>query len=247
MIRFEQITVGYGKNALFGPATVEIPAGTAVALLGRNGTGKSSLLKTFLPHGPLLSGAIRIGGRELAAMDAAALSRSVAFVDTGNLRIPDLKCIDLVALGRSPYTDWLGRLGRKDREITKAALEAVGMAGFAGRSMDRLSDGECRKILIARAIAQDTPVLLLDEPTVFLDVPGKYEIAALLHRLAAEKGRTVLFSTHDLDLALTETDRILLLDPPRLLYSPTSEMRDSGLIEEVFGTSRLRRFPPENH
>lgn len=114
------------------------------------------------------------------------------------------------------------------------SLELVGMAAFAGKTMDRMSDGECQRVMIARALAQDTPVILLDEPTAFLDLPNRYELATLLGRLAHDEGKCILFSTHDLDVALSLCDGIALIDTPHLHHLPCDEMVRSGLIERLF-------------
>ena len=117
------------------------------------------------------------------------------------------------------------------------SLELVGMAAFAGKTMDRMSDGECQRVMIARALAQDTPIILLDEPTSFLDLPNRYELASLLRRLARDEGKCILFSTHELDIALSLCDSIALIDPPVLRYLPTPDMACSGYIERLFSNS----------
>ena len=153
---------------------------------------------------------------------------------TDKVRIANLACEDVVALGRAPYTNWFGRMQRGDRETVARALELVGMSSFARKTMDAMSDGECQRILIARALAQDTPVILLDEPTAFLDLPNRYELCTLLQRLAREEGKCVLFSTHDLDIALSLCDSVALIDTPHLHHLPTPEMVRSGHIERLF-------------
>ena len=120
----------------------------------------------------------------------------------------------MVALGRAPYTNWLGLLQPEDRKIVDNAIQLVGMSGYAEKTMDKMSDGECQRIMIARALAQDTPVILLDEPTAFLDLPNRYELCLLLKKLAQEEGKCILFSTHDLDIALSLCDSIMLIDNP---------------------------------
>ena len=120
-----------------------------------------------------------------------------------------------VALGRPPYTNWIGRVQEQDKAIVERSLELVGMAAFAGKTMDRMSDGECQRVMIARALAQDTPIILLDEPTSFLDLPNRYELCTLLRRLAHDHRKCILFSTHELDIALSLCDSIALIDPPR--------------------------------
>ena len=145
----------------------------------------------------------------------------MSFVTTEKVRIANLASRDVVGLGRAPYTDWLGRLRPGDRAVVDRALNLVGMGGFADKPMDRLSDGEA-------------PVILLDEPTAFLDMPNRYELCTLLRRLAHDEGKCIFFSTHELDIALTLCDAVALIDPPRLHLLPTDEMIRSGYIERLF-------------
>ncbi len=133
---------------------------------------------------------------------------------TDKVRIANLTCEDVVSLGRAPYTNWIGRMQDGDRTVVERSLDLVGMSAFARKTLDRMSDGECQRVMIARALAQDTPVILLDEPTAFLDLPNRYELATLLRRLSRDEGKCILFSTHDLDIALSLCDAVALIDPP---------------------------------
>ena len=234
MIRLNDLTIGYGHRILLQHASATIPAGELVALVGRNGTGKSTLLRAIAGLGERLGGEIRLDGHSLETLSPQQLATTVSFVTTERVRIPNLRCEDVVALGRAPYTNWIGRVQEQDKAIVERSLELVGMAAFAGKTMDRMSDGECQRIMIARALAQDTPVILLDEPTAFLDLPNRYELCLLLKKLAQEEGKCILFSTHDLDIALSLCDSIMLIDNPYMYTLPTSEMITSGHIERLF-------------
>ena len=150
------------------------------------------------------------------------------------MRIANLRCEDVVALGRAPYTNWIGQLQTEDKERVAEAMRLVGMTDYAEKTMDKMSDGECQRIMIARALAQDTPVILLDEPTAFLDLPNRYELCLLLKKLAQEEGKCIIFSTHDLDIALSLCDFIMLIDNPQLYSLPTRKMVASGHIERLF-------------
>ena len=172
-------------------------------------------------------------------------ARQLAFVTTERTRIANLRCEDVVAIGRAPYTNWIGRMQPQDREIVMRSLSSVGMEAYAGRTMDKMSDGECQRIMIARALAQETPVILLDEPTSFLDMPNRYELCSLLARLAHAEGKCILFSTHELDIALSLSDRIALIDTPVLHCLPTSEMIRSGHIERLFNNAAVQFDPRE--
>lgn len=235
MIRLENISLGYGTRTLLEGVTTHFEAGTLTALIGRNGAGKSTLLRALAGLEPLQAGAITIGGQSIAELDGAEAARRVAFVATDKVRIANLPCEDLVALGRAPYTNWIGRLQAVDREIVADALAKVGMSEFAYKTMDRMSDGECQRVMIARALAQQTPVILLDEPTAFLDMPNRYELCRLLQRLAHDEQKVILFSTHELDIATKMCDAIALIDTPQLLHQPASEMVAGGAIERLFG------------
>ena len=235
MIRLENISLGYGARRLLEGVTTRFEAGTLTALIGRNGAGKSTLLRTLAGLEPLQAGAITIGGTPIAELDGAEAARRVAFVATDKVRIANLPCEDLVALGRAPYTNWIGRLQDVDREIVADALAKVGMSDFAHKTMDRMSDGECQRVMIARALAQQTPVILLDEPTAFLDMPNRYELCRLLQRLAHDEQKAIIFSTHELDIASKMCDSIALIDTPHLLHQSAAEMAANGAIERLFG------------
>ena len=234
MIELRDFSIGYGGRTLLREVNATIPKGTLTALIGRNGTGKSTLLRAIAGLNCNYSGQIMLDGRTIAAMKAPEMARTLAFVTTERTRITNLRCEDVVAVGRAPYTNWIGRMQPQDREIVMRSLASVGMEAYAERTMDKMSDGECQRIMIARALAQDTPIILLDEPTSFLDMPNRYELCTLLARLAHEENKCILFSTHELDIALSLADAIALIDPPQLSYMPTEEMRRSGCIERLF-------------
>ena len=234
MIRLENLTLAYGSRTLVRDVTAEVPRGRLTALVGRNGTGKSTLLRAIAGLGRAAAGRILVGSREVGSLTPAEMAVTVALVTTDKVRIADLRCRDVVALGRAPYTDWIGRLQRDDMRIVERSLALVGMEGYADKTMDRMSDGECQRIMIARALAQQTPVMLLDEPTAFLDMPNRYELCTLLRRLAREEDKCVLFSTHELDIALALCDDMALITPPDLRLLPTDEMVRSGHIERLF-------------
>lgn len=235
MIQLENLTLGYADRTLIEKISTSFEVGRLTALIGRNGSGKSTLLRAIAGLGDYQQGAIRIGGERIESLDAHSRSQRIAFVTTERVRIANLRCRDVVALGRAPYTNWIGRMQEEDRRIVEHALEAVGMASFADRTMDRMSDGECQRVMIARALAQQTPIILLDEPTSFLDLPNRYELCRLLGRLAHEEQKSILFSTHELDIARTLCDSIALVDTPTLHHLSTEEMTRSGLIERTFG------------
>lgn len=240
MIRLERLTLGYGGRTLLDGVSTAIPAGTLTALLGRNGTGKSTLLRALAGLGERRSGRVLLDGADLDDLAPQRLARTAAFVATERVRIANLRCRDVVALGRAPYTNWIGRMQAGDADAVERSLAQVGMETYADRTMDTMSDGECQRVMIARALAQQTPIILLDEPTSFLDLPNRYELCSLLARLAHEEGKCILFSTHELDIALSLADGIALIDPPQLHHLPTAEMTRSGHIERLFSNDTVR-------
>ena len=240
MIKLNDITLSFGSRKLIEHASAHFACGRMTALLGRNGTGKSTLLRAIASLGEVQGGAIEIGGRELSELSNADLARMVAFVNTERVSVEAMTAYDLVAVGRSPYTDWSGRLRSSDHEAIERSIRIAGVEHLADRYVDTLSDGECQRMMIAKALAQDTPAILLDEPTSYLDMPNRYELCTLLGRLAHDEGKCVLFSTHELDIALTLSDNIALVDTPQLLYMPTREMIASGSIERLFDSPYIR-------
>lgn len=243
MIHFENLTLGYGDRILIDKLSGKIAGGTLTALVGRNGTGKSTLLRAIAGIGQPYDGTIELNKHDLQLISTTELATTISFVTTDKVRIANLRSRDVVALGRAPYTNWIGRMQSQDRKIVDDALAAVGMSDYADKTMDRMSDGECQRIMIARALAQQTPIILLDEPTAFLDMPNRYELCSLLSRLAHEEQKCILFSTHELDIALELCDAVALISPPQVHILPTEEMIRSGHIERLF-SSDIISFNP---
>lgn len=234
MITIRNITLAYGDRILVENGSAEFAAGELTALVGRNGAGKSTLLRTVTAIEPPKSGEVLLDGKNAAAMPPEAIARTISFVGTEKVRIANLRCEDIVAIGRAPYTNWIGRMQAADRRIVADALQAVGMEVFAARSIDTLSDGECQRIMIARALAQQTSTIVLDEPSAFLDIPTRFEICRLLQRLAHDEGKCILFSTHDLDAAMPVCDSVAVISDRTITKLPTDEIRRQGIIERLF-------------
>ncbi len=238
-IRLENITLAYGDRILVRDASAGMAAGSLVALIGRNGAGKSTLMRAVAGLEMPAAGRISLCGRDVAVLAPREKAATVSFVTTDKVRISNLTSEDVVALGRAPYTNWMGRMQDADREAVARALALVGMSDFARKTMDCMSDGECQRVMIARALAQQTAVMLLDEPTAFLDLPNRYALALLLRSLAHEEQKCILFSTHDMDVALRLCDSVLLIDTPQLHHLPADEMARSGHIERLFAAEGL--------
>jgi iron complex transport system ATP-binding protein len=204
---------------------VGLERGEFVCLLGPNGSGKSTLLKSLAGMLPLLGGDCLLAGRSLGRLSLSERAELVSIVLTEQPNAGWFTAFQIVAFGRYPYTDARGRLSKEDVDKVHAALDAVGLSGFADRRFAELSDGERRKVLVARALAQDSPLILLDEPTIYLDAPSRIELFALARSLARDSGKALVLSTHDLDLALDSADRLWLMGPTSALParpSPTS-------------------------
>ena len=210
------LTIGYAtrhtRREVATGLNAAIRSGELTCLLGENGVGKSTLLRTLSAFQPPLQGQVIVGGRELHAYSDHELARTIGVVLTERPDVPQTTVDELVALGRSPYTGFWGRLTETDRKVCHEAIGLVGIEGLASRLVSTLSDGERQKVMIAKALAQQTPVILLDEPTAFLDYPSKVDILLLLRRISREADKTIFLSTHDLELALQTADTLWLME-----------------------------------
>ena len=233
MIRLENISLAYDGRTIIRESSAQLGRGELCALIGRNGTGKSTLLRAIIGLLKTSAGRIVLDGEDVTMLADDAKARLISFVSTERVRVANLLCEDVVATGRAPYTNWIGRIQEQDRKIVAEALRTVGMESFAGRSIDTLSDGECQRIMIARALAQQTPIILLDEPTAFLDIPARFELCRLLRRLAQEQQKCILFSTHDIDAALPACDSALIIEEGEI--SKVAIEQAKSVIDSLFG------------
>jgi iron complex transport system ATP-binding protein len=242
-VECKSISVGYHERSSASivvrrDLSLRAFGGEMVALIGQNGIGKSTLLKTIAGFQPLLSGELLIRDKPISAYSANELAKEMSFVSTEIVRVANLTVNELVSLGRFPHTDWFGQLTERDHEIVMAAISQVGLSGYENRLIGRISDGERQRAMIARALAQDTPIVVLDEPTAFLDLSNKYEIVHILHKLAFEQGKCIIFSTHELATALSVADRIWLI---------TNDKSIEGIPEEVASKGYFQSLFPDNH
>lgn len=239
----KDISLGYGRHTILERLNLRTRGGRLTALIGRNGSGKSTLLHCMAGLKKPGEGSVYINGRDIYALSAEDRAKEVSFVGTERIRVRNFRCGKLVSLGRSPYTGWSGKPSPEDEEITRKALATVGMENYSERTIDSLSDGEHQRVMIARAVAQDTPVMLMDEPMAFLDIKGKYETATLLSRLASENGKNVIFSTHDLEIALDKADDIILISPSRIIQGSGASLAGSGVIAKALGLGEYGNAP----
>lgn len=238
-IILKDLSIGYrGRRSLRTVAegiNAHISSGELTCLLGSNGIGKSTLLRTLSAFQPKLSGEIILQDREIETYTEKELARLVSVVLTEKPDVRNMSVRDLVALGRSPYTGFWGRLLPEDEAKVDEAIDLVRIPHIAERMVHTLSDGERQKAMIAKALAQNTPIIYLDEPTAFLDFPSKVEMMQLLHRLSRETHKTIFLSTHDLELALQIADKIWLMDEYSQIHVGTPEdLSLNGVLSHFF-------------
>ena len=211
----QALSIGYKrgkrKNILHSDINVSLKEGEFVAILGPNGAGKSTLLKTLAGFIPKISGSITVQNQNLDAISEKERAKIISVVLTDRPIIENMTVFELVALGRTPYTDYFGKIEKKDKLLIKKSVKDVGLEGFENKFISLLSDGERQKAFIAKALVQEAPLMLLDEPTAFLDLPSRVEIMHLLKELAHSHNKTILLSTHDLELAMQTADKIWLM------------------------------------
>jgi len=237
LLQSQDLTVGYrsgskGRSRVAGPLNVEIYAGQLICLLGPNGSGKSTLLRTLSGLQPALEGAVQISGIPAGKLRPPDLAKKISLVLTDSVRDSNLDAYSLVALGRYPYSGWLGTLSAADSEIIAWAIDAAHAGNLSDRKMATLSDGENQKVMLARALAQDTPLMMLDEPTAHLDLPSRIQLMQLLHQLARQTRKGILISTHELDLALQVADEVWLLEEGGRLHTGSPE---DLVLKGIFG------------
>jgi iron complex transport system ATP-binding protein len=234
-VQLKNLTIGYKGNVVAGGVTAELQRGRLTCLLGVNGCGKSTLLRTMCGFLPPLDGEILIDGENLNLLTASEKSRKISIVLTHNEDIRGMTVWDVVAMGRSPYTGYWGRLSDNDRQIVSESLAMAGICptptlpregerSFLDRRITEISDGERQKVMIAKAIAQQTPVILLDEPTAFLDYPSKRRMFRLLTQVARDLNKAILLSTHDIDHAKRYGDVAWMMDKGQLRCSSFEEL-----------------------
>ena len=230
-ISTNNLTIGYDHHVVQRDLKFELHPGEMVCMLGPNGCGKSTLLRTLAGLQPALSGSFKIQNSEFLIQNS-----SIALVLTERLSIENTTVHDVVAMGRYPYTSFLGGLSPKDEQIIEQSLSDVGLSGSAHTFFNDHSDGEKQRTLIAKALAQETPIILLDEPTAHLDLPNRIRVLQLLRRVAREQNKTILISTHELDLAIKLSDRIMLMIPQQGIQLDSPEkLREQDAFTAAFG------------
>lgn len=233
MITLNNLTTGYGRHIISRRISATLQRGELVSLLGANGIGKSTLLRTMAAFQPALEGEIIIGSAPLSHLSASERSHLIGVVLTERPAVQNMRASELVGMGRSPYTGFWGTLSDEDRRIVDEAMQRTGIEALAHRFVDTLSDGERQKVMIAKAVAQQTPIILLDEPTAFLDFPSKVDTMRMLRQLAHSMQKVIFLSTHDIEMALQLSDRVWLM---------TSEGIHSGTPDQLAADGTLEAF-----
>ena len=252
MIELKDLTIGYAQKnntkVVASGINATLHSGRLTCLIGANGIGKSTLLRTLSAFQPPLSGEIFIDNESpipLSTLTDKQLSRLIGVVLTEKPDVQNMTVFELVGLGRSPYTGFWGRLNEDDKEVVKESLRLVGIESLQDRLIQTLSDGERQKTMIAKALAQQTPVIYLDEPTAFLDYPSKVEMLTLLRHLARETGKTIFLSTHDMELALQIADELWLMTAGTPSSDTAESPSNNGLCQNPKETTLIIGTPRE--
>ncbi len=247
-IVLKNLSIGYvtkgQRRVVAKEMNASLRSGEMTCLLGRNGVGKSTLLRTLSAFQPAIEGDINIAVgthySSLATLTDQQRSRLIGIVLTEKPDVRNMTTEEMVGMGRSPYTGFWGTLKDEDRQIVDHTIQLTGIEALRGRMIQTLSDGERQKVMIAKALAQQTPVIFLDEPTAFLDFPSKVEMMQLLNRLAREEQKTIFFSTHDVELAIGLADRIWLMESDSLSIGTPRELADQGALHRFIERDGIR-------
>ncbi|MGI6206239.1 MAG: ABC transporter ATP-binding protein [Anaerovoracaceae bacterium] len=245
------LSAGYGGRPLIKDINIKLEKGQILTLIGPNGAGKSTILKTITGHLPAISGSVYIGGRKTTEMDRKDMARAVAVLLTERIKTDMMTCRDVVETGRYPYTGSFGLLSDEDHAAADRAMKASGITGLADRDFMTLSDGQKQRVMIARAEAQESDILVLDEPTSFLDIRYQLELMDTLRRLASERGTVVIMSLHELFLAERISDIIMCLKDHRVDNTGTpAEIFSGTYIDSLYdispGTYEMLRNSPHH-
>lgn len=242
-LSLSSLTFGYGRRCLAMDLTVSLPPHRLTALLGANGTGKSSLLRIAAGLMKPQKGSVYWGEEELSTLSLSQRAQQLSVVLTERTDTAHLTVYEAVAMGRTPYTSFFGTLAAADKAVVEKSMEQTAVTHLAHRPLSSLSDGERQRVMIAKALAQETPMILLDEPTSFLDFRGKIDLLQLLHRLTKEERKTILFSTHDIELALRTVDYLWLLHDQRLTAGTPEDLLNNNALSAFFANDGLRLDP----
>ncbi|THV59661.1 ABC transporter ATP-binding protein [Flagellimonas alvinocaridis] len=236
----KELTIGYGVKVVAEHINFSLEAGTLCGIVGANGIGKSTLLRTLGSFQPKLEGRIYLKGKALEDHSPSEMAQKLSVVLTEPPASKNLTVQELIALGRQPYTNWLGSLTASDKEHINQSINAFLLNDLRNVKCHELSDGQLQRVLIARAMAQDTPLILLDEPTTHLDLYHKVQILKLLQQLAHENQKTIVFTTHEIDLAIQLCDKTLILDGVNNPFGAPCELIEQHHFERLFPSEMIQ-------
>ena len=243
ILSFRDLGIGFisGKfrQALLPPLNGSAAKGELIAVIGKNGIGKSTLLRTFAGLQDLITGKLTIDGKNIADFSRLQLSANIGYISTEIVKVSNMKVYDLVSLGRFPHTNWLGRIDVADHNMIMEAISKTGMTEFTYRPVTELSDGERQRAMIAMVLAQDAGIMIMDEPTAFLDISSKYEIIHLMNELTRSRDKTIIFSTHDLATAVSQADKIWLLKEQGLTEGAPEDLMLEGSFDTLFDSKKV--------
>lgn len=234
----QSLSIGYANkkqaNLIASDIDLSLQSGKLIALIGANGIGKSTLLRTITGIQPPISGSVFLNETEIHAFNATQLAQNLSVVLTEKLPPSNLTVFELVALGRQPYTNWIGKLTDVDLQKIENALELTQIKNLRDKKHFEISDGQLQKVLVARALAQDTPLIILDEPTTHLDLLHKVSLFRLLRKLTHETQKCILFSTHDIDLAIQLSDELVVMTEKKVSQDTPSTLISEGIFDDLF-------------
>lgn len=235
VLRTKDLLIGYKDKAILPSINVSLKEGNLIALIGPNGAGKSTLFKTLTAYIKPVGGSIELMGKDLSSYSVKEKATMIGLVLTERPDDMFLKVHDVVASGRCPYTNFFGKIEKEDENIIQESLEVVGIKYLTDRYFNTLSDGEKQKVMIAKTLAQNTPIIFMDEPTAFIDYPSKIELFSLMKMLTKERNKTIIFSSHDLELLLRYTDDIWLISKGKEFVSAKKdELIGNDILKEYF-------------
>ena len=235
VLKTKDLHIGYKDKAILPPINVSLEEGSLIALIGPNGAGKSTLFKTLTAHIKAIGGSVELMGKELPEYSAKEKAMLIGLVLTERPDDMFLKVYDVVASGRCPYTNFFGKIEKEDENVIQESLDIVGINQLKNRYFNTLSDGEKQKVMIAKTLAQNTPIIFMDEPTAFIDYPSKIELFSLMKMLTKERNKTIIFSSHDLELLLRYTDDIWLISKGKQLISAKKDdLIGNDILKEYF-------------
>jgi iron complex transport system ATP-binding protein len=244
ILSFKNIEIGFtsGKfrHVLLPPLNGSAGNGELIAVIGKNGIGKSTLLRTVAGLQVLLAGELTIDSKNIKEYSRVQLSAKIGYISTEIIKVSNMKVYDLVSLGRFPHTNWLGRINATDDNVIMEAITKTGMLEFRDRPITELSDGERQRAMVAMVLAQDAGIMVMDEPTAFLDISSRFEIIQLMHELTRSRNKTIIFSTHDLTMALSQADKIWLLKEQGVIEGAPEDLMLEGAFNTLFDDRKIQ-------